>query len=71
MPLINAISNIKLDLDNNGYIKVNEDMSTNIPRLFAAGDCTNSMNGLKQIVTAVATGAIAAESAYKLVNKTN
>lgn len=69
VPIINVISNLKVETDNVGYIKVNADMSTNVKGLFAAGDCTNAMNGLKQIVTAVATGAIAAESAYKLVNK--
>jgi thioredoxin reductase (NADPH) len=69
IPIVNVLGNIKVDLDENGYIKVNDDMSTNFPGLFAAGDCTNAMNNLKQIVTAVAMGAIASESAYKLVNK--
>ncbi len=68
IPIVNVLGN-KVELDEFGYIKVNQDMSTNVLGLFAAGDCTNAMNGLKQIVTAVATGAIASESAYKLVNK--
>jgi len=69
IPIITVVNNLKVDTDENGYIKVKQDMSTNINGLFAAGDCTNAMNGLKQIVTAVAMGAIAAESTYKLVNK--
>ena len=69
IPIVNVVGTIKVDLDEYGYIKVKSDMSTSVPGLFAAGDCTNAMNGVKQIVTAVAMGAIAAESAYKLVNK--
>lgn len=46
------------------YIKVNEDMKTNIPGLFAAGDCTG---GLLQISKAVADGAKAGISAVNYV----
>lgn len=44
----------------NGYIIVNNNMDTNIPGLFAAGDVTNQK--LKQVVTATSDGAIAATS---------
>ena len=56
-----------LDLDAVGYIKVSEDMSTNVEGVFAAGDTTTGSNGMKQIVTACAEGAIAARSAYHYV----
>jgi len=58
-----------LELDENKRIKVNADMSTSMPGLFAAGDCTNGSNMLDQIVTAVAEGAIAATSAYKYISQ--
>jgi len=45
-------------------IKVNEKMETNIPGLYAAGDCTG---GLLQISTAVGEGALAAMSMIKFV----
>jgi len=54
-----------LEVDDKGYIKVRDDMSTNIPGVFAAGDCTNAFGGVKQIIVAAAMGAIAATSAYK------
>jgi len=54
-----------LEVDDKGYIKVKNDMSTNIPGIFAAGDCTNALGGVKQIVVAAAMGAVAATSAYR------
>ncbi len=54
-----------LEVDEKGYIKVREDMSTNIPGVFAAGDCCGGLAGLRQVVTAAAMGAVAASSAYR------
>jgi thioredoxin reductase (NADPH) len=54
-------------LDNLGRIKINLDCSTNIEGVFAAGDITVGLYDLKQIVTAAASGAIAATSANKFV----
>ncbi len=51
-----------------GYIKVNlYDMSTNIPGVFAAGDCVDKF--LRQAITAAGEGAIAAVAAEKYVEK--
>ncbi|MGE5494630.1 MAG: NAD(P)/FAD-dependent oxidoreductase [Burkholderiales bacterium] len=47
-------------------IKVDENMSTNIPGLFAAGDCTG---GMLQIVKAAYEGAKAGTEAVKFVRK--
>jgi len=49
----------------NGYIKTDEDMKTNIPGVFAAGDCR--VKSLRQVVTATADGAIAAIQAEKYI----
>ena len=46
-----------LDMEN-GYIKTDENMHTNIPGVFAAGDIR--VKSLRQVVTAAADGAIAA-----------
>ena len=51
-------------LDEKGYIKTNEDMSTSISGIFAAGDCR--VKGLRQVITACNDGAIAANSVAKL-----
>lgn len=52
-------------LDDKGYIKVNEDMSTDIKGIYAAGDCI--VKDLRQVVTACNDGAIAANSIAKLL----
>jgi thioredoxin reductase (NADPH) len=70
VPSMEKIQIPGLDVEK-GYIKVNQAMSTNIEGLFAAGDCTDSMNKFKQITTAVAGGSIAAQSAYHCISSQN
>mgnify|MGYP001050440065 CR=1 FL=1 len=52
-----------------GYIKVDSGQKTNIEGIWAAGDCTTASNGLRQVVTAVAEGAVAANDVYKSLNR--
>ncbi len=61
-PLAKFIGDLKLKLDKENYIIVDENMKTSVDGLFAAGDITNQK--LKQVVVASAQGAIAAKSAY-------
>jgi thioredoxin reductase (NADPH) len=56
----------KVELEN-GYIPTDADMKTNIPGVFAAGDCR--VKSLRQVVTATADGAIAAVQAEKYINE--
>lgn len=49
------------------YIKVNNEQETSIKGIFAAGDVTTNSNKFKQIITACAEGAIAANSAYNQI----
>lgn len=51
----------------NGYIKTDDNMKTNVPGVFAAGD--NRVKSLRQVVTATADGAIAAVQAEKYINE--
>ena len=51
----------QLDLDNSGYIIADESTKTNIPGVYAVGDVRTKK--LRQIVTAVSDGAIAAHEA--------
>lgn len=53
----------KLNLDNWGYIKTDEDMRTSIPGVYAVGDVTSKK--YRQITTAVADGTIAAMAIAK------
>ena len=54
-----------LDMEN-GYIKTDENMHTNIPGVFAAGDIR--VKSLRQVVTAAADGAIAAMQAEHFIS---
>ena len=54
-------------LDEKGYIKVNSEMETSIPGLFACGDCI--AKNLRQVITACGDGAVAAMSAVHYLNK--
>jgi len=55
-----------VELDEEGYVKVDRSMRTSVPGVFAAGDITG---GLKQIVSAAGEGAIAATSAFEELMK--
>ena len=51
-----------LERDARDYLIADDEMRTNIPGIFAAGDIRSKR--LRQVVTAVSDGAIAATSAY-------
>ena len=55
-----------LALDDYGYILAGEDCKTNVPGVFAAGDSRTKL--LRQIVTAVADGAVAAMQAERFLH---
>lgn len=67
---IGAIPNVELakslgvELDDRGYIKVDNLMRTNIDGVFAAGDAVNHFGIFKQAITSAAMGSVAATSAY-------
>lgn len=50
----------------NGYVKVNRDMATNLPGLFAAGDCTG---GPLQISKATGEGLVAGQKACMFIDQ--
>ncbi len=56
-----------IELNEDGYIIVNENMETNIPGIFAAGDIR--VTPLRQVLTAAADGAIAASCAQKYIER--
>ncbi|MBQ2205950.1 MAG: FAD-dependent oxidoreductase, partial [Treponema sp.] len=65
LPRTELLSNLKTD--DAGYIITNEDMETSVPGLYAAGDVRSK--SFRQVVTACADGAIAANSAQKFIRK--
>lgn len=54
-----------VEMNEAGFIITNDEMKTSMEGLFAAGDCR--VKGLKQLVTAVADGAVAAVQAEKYI----
>ena len=56
-----------LELDENGYVIAGEDTRTNLPGVYAAGDVRTK--ALRQIVTAVADGAMAVHMAEQYLAK--
>lgn len=50
----------KVELDEKGFVVVNNHKETNIENVYAIGDCTNT--NLRQVITACSDGAVAAES---------
>lgn len=56
-------------LDERGYVKVNGRMETAVPGIFGAGDCI--VKELRQVITACADGAIAAQSAARYIQSSN
>ncbi|MGL5315139.1 MAG: thioredoxin family protein, partial [Peptostreptococcaceae bacterium] len=56
----------KVELDKFGYVLTDDNMETNIAGVYAAGDLRPK--SLRQVVTAVADGAIAATSAEKYIH---
>ena len=71
-----------VDCDKAGYIKVNEKMETNVPGLYAAGDCTQTFlrqvvtsagdcrtKEVRQLTTAAADGAVAAVASERYVKE--
>ncbi len=59
---------LRVKLDEEGYIIVNEYMETSVKGLFAAGECTNMWKEFRQITTAAAQGSVAAYSAYRYLS---
>ncbi|MDD3887152.1 MAG: FAD-dependent oxidoreductase [Patescibacteria group bacterium] len=62
---------LKVNLDKNNLIIVDQACKTDVDGVFAAGDITTGSNELKQIVTAASEGAIAATSVYEYLKKNN
>jgi thioredoxin reductase (NADPH) len=62
-PQTELAAKLGVERDHRGYIKVDKKQRTNVPGVFAAGDCCD--NPLKQVVTACGDGAVAANSAFE------
>ncbi len=66
-PVTDLITSLGIALDAQGYVIVDPMMHTNVEGGYAAGDIMNLFGHFKQDITAAATGALAATSAYEYV----
>jgi thioredoxin reductase (NADPH) len=65
-PNTKSIKELKVELNERGYIKVNPDQeSVNTEGFYAVGDISTNSNGVRQIITAGAEGAIAAMTIFE------
>jgi len=69
IPDTSWLPDLGLDINERGYIKVDDAKQTNVAGLFAAGDITTGSAGLNQIITACAEGAVAANTAFQYIQK--
>ena len=62
VPNVEAVTHLGLAVEPGGYLRVDRQGRTSIPRIYAAGDITG---GVQQIVTAVSEGATAAMAVFE------
>ncbi len=64
-PGVELTKQLGVSSDEQGFVIVSADQSTNVPGVYAAGDATTGSNKTRQIITAAAEGAVAAGSVYR------
>ena len=69
IPNEELVKPLGLKIDEKGFVVVDEHSRTNIGGIWAAGDFTTGSGGLRQIVTAAAEGAIAANDVFNYLKK--
>ncbi len=67
VPGVALAQEIGVQSDEQNYLIVDQAQATNVENVFAAGDVTTGSNKFRQIITAVAEGAVAAGSVYKKI----
>ncbi len=64
IPAVDLAKDLGCDLDDRGFLKVDESMSSSIKGVFGAGDVTSGSNYFAQFATAAGEGAVAANSVF-------
>ncbi len=67
VPDKNITEKLSIKTNESGYIATMKDQKTSEKNIWAAGDITTNSNNFRQIITACAEGAIAAEDIYKTI----
>lgn len=69
VPLTDLAKDLEIEIDEEGYIKIDPSGRTSEKGIWAAGDITNGSDKFKQIIAAASEGAIAAHSVQKFLKK--
>lgn len=67
VPTSELAKQVGVKTDDQGFIKVDKVQATNVPGVFAAGDCCD--NPTKRIITSMSDGSKAAEFAYEYIKE--
>ena len=67
-PETNLSKQLGIKINDSGYIIVDQNQSTNVQNVWAAGDITTGSNEVRQIITACSEGAVAVESIFKFLS---
>jgi thioredoxin reductase (NADPH) len=68
-PSVDFAKELRLEVDKDGYIKIQKDTASSVAGVWAAGDITDGSDKFFQVITAAAEGAIAARSIYMYLKK--
>jgi len=68
-PNVDLVKKMGIELDEQGYVKIDPSGRTSKKGIWAAGDITTGSDKFKQIITAAAEGAIAAHSIQEFLKK--
>jgi thioredoxin reductase (NADPH) len=68
-PLTSLAAKIGVKLETDGHIKTNNNMETNVRNVFCVGDINSTFKEFKQVISAAAEGAIAAQGVYQNLNR--
>lgn len=69
VPSLDFAAELKLETDEEGYVKIKADGQTSVAGVWAAGDITDGSDKFQQVITACAEGAIAARSISNYLKK--
>ncbi len=69
VPAATLIKEIGVECDEEGYVKTDERMKTNIEGIFSAGDINSTNKDFQQVISACAEGSLASLSAYNFLKK--
>ena len=69
VPNVDLATKLGIELDEKKYLKGGNDQSSSVEGVWAAGDCTSGSNRFRQVVTATAEGAVAANSIFSYIKR--